>query len=166
MSDASDKTRNFLERMFRIVPGYGGYAEKEARRNTDKELRMHLAGQLDEAKTSLDRFMSDISKHKGHMELLSDASSISKLLEKVIDRLKYADYGYAGFFDSHKVLEPQLDALYQFDQELSQAILDIRAKVAALRPEPSDLAALLEDLRKFDDRLNARREAITENPAK
>ena len=161
MSDASDKTRNFLEKMFRIVPGYGGYAEKEARRNTDKVLRMHLTGQMEEAKTSFDRFMSEMTKQKGHLELMAEASSIVKLLEKVIDRLKFADYGYAGFFDSHKVLEPQLDALYQFDQELSQAILELKAKVAALRPEPAELAALLAGLRKFDDRLNARHEAIT-----
>jgi uncharacterized protein YaaN involved in tellurite resistance len=166
MPDASDKARNFLEKMFRVVPGYGGYAEKEARRNTDKVLRMHLAGQMDEVKTSFDRLISDMTKQKGHLELMSEASSITKLLEKVIDRLKFADYGYAGFFDSPKVLEPQLDALYQFDQDLSQAILDIKAKVAALRPEPEELAALLEDLRKFDDRLNARHEAIIGNPAK
>jgi hypothetical protein len=161
MSDASDKVRNFMEKMFRIVPGYGGYAEKESRRNTDKVLRLHLAGQLDEVKSAFDRFIADMSKQKGHLEMMSDASSITKTLEKVIDRLKYADYGYAGFFDSNKVLEPHLAALYQFDMDLSQHIMDLKSKVSVIKPEVSILKALLEDLRKFDNRLNARHEAIT-----
>ncbi|HAD82772.1 MAG: hypothetical protein A2273_08015 [Candidatus Edwardsbacteria bacterium RifOxyA12_full_54_48] len=163
MPDASDKVRNFMEKMFRIVPGYGGYAEKESRRNTDKLLRLHLAGQLDGVKSAFDRFISDMTKQKGHLELMSDASSVTKLLEKVIDRLKYAEYGYSGFFDSPKVLEPQLDALYQFDIDLSQSIMDLKNKVAQIKPDSSILKALLEDLRRFDDRLNARHEAITES---
>jgi hypothetical protein len=161
MPDASDKVRNFMEKLFRMVPGYGGYAEKESRRNTDKVLRMHLAGQLDEVKAVFDRFTADLTRQPGHLELMTHASSIAKLLEKAGDRLKFADYGYAGFFDNQKVMEPQLDALYQFDLELSQAIMDIKAKSSALRPEPAELAALLEDLRGFDDRLNARHEAIS-----
>ncbi|MBU1355729.1 MAG: hypothetical protein KJ620_04115 [Candidatus Edwardsbacteria bacterium] len=160
MPDASDKVRNFMEKLFRIVPGYGGYAEKESRRNTDKVLRLHLAGQLDEVKSAFDRFLADMTKQPGHLELMSEASSITKLLEKVIDRLKYADYGYAGFFDSNKVLEPQLDALYQFDMDLSQHIMDLKSKMTQIKPDPSILKALLEDLRKFDDKLNARHETI------
>lgn len=161
MSDASDKTRNFMEKIFRIIPGYGGYADKEGRRNTDKVLRMHLAGQLEEVKTAFDRFTSDITRQPGHLELMGDASSITKLLEKVIDRLKFADYGYAGFFDSNKVLEPQLDALYQFDMDLSQSIMDLKSRVTVVKPDSSTLKALLEDLRAFDNRLNARHETIT-----
>ncbi len=161
MPDASDKVRNFMEKLFRIVPGYGGYAEKESRRNTDKILRLHLAGQLDEAKSAFDRFMSDMTKQKGHLELMTDASSITKLLEKVIDRLKYAEYGYSGFFDSPKVQEPELLALYEFDTSLAQNIMDLKSKISVIKPDASILKALLEDLRRFDDRLNARHEAIT-----
>ena len=31
------------------------------------------------------------------------------------DRIRYADYGYAGLFDADKVDEAVLDQLYQFD---------------------------------------------------
>ncbi|HTY09377.1 MAG TPA: hypothetical protein VMF29_09465, partial [Candidatus Edwardsbacteria bacterium] len=114
MPDISDKARTFIEKMMRVLPGYSGYADKEARRNTDKVLRTHLAGQLQEAKTAFDAFTSSLSNQPDSLDLMAPAGSIAKLFEKVIDRLKFADYGYAGFFDSPRVQEPELDALYQF----------------------------------------------------
>ena len=47
-------------------------------------------------------------------------------LQFLIDRLKTASYGYAGFFDAIKVKEEQLDALYEFDN----ALMDEVPKVA------------------------------------
>jgi len=165
MPDASDKIRSFIEKMIRWVPGYTGYADKESRRNTDKLLRMHLAGKLEESKTAFDAFVSGLSQKPEALDLLNPAGSVTKLLEKVIDRLKLADYGYAGFFDSQKIMEPQLDALYKFDQDLAVAITAIRNKVNTLTPDQAALASLLADLQAFDATLNARHEAISETKA-
>jgi hypothetical protein len=165
MPDISDKIKTFLEKMMRVLPGYGGYAGKESRRNTDKLLRTHLAGQLQEVKTSFDAFTAGLTNQPDTLDLMTPAGSIAKLLEKVIDRLKFADYGYAGFFDSPKVQEPQLDALYQFDMDLSAAIVDLKAKASLIKADAATLSALLEDLRAFDRRLNARHEAITNTKA-
>ena len=161
MPDISDKARTFIEKMMRVLPGYGGYADRESRRNTDKLLRTHLAGQLQEVKTAFDAFIATLSNQPDSLDLMTPAGSIAKLLEKCIDRLKFADYGYAGFFDSPKVQEPELDALYQFDLDLSAAILDCQNKVSVIKPDPAQLNTLLEDLKKFDARLNARHDAIT-----
>jgi hypothetical protein len=160
MPDISDKARTFIEKMMRVLPGYSGYTDKESRRNTDKLLRTHLAAQLQEVKTSFDAFTAALTNQPDTLDLMTPAGSIAKLLEKVIDRLKFADYGYAGFFDSPKVQEPELDALYQFDLDLSAAILDCKTKVSVLKPDVAQLNALLEDLKKFDARLNARHDAI------
>ena len=165
MLDISDKIKTFLEKMMRVVPGYAGYAGKEGRRNTDKLLRLHLAGQLAEVKAAVDGFTAGLTNQPGTIDLMTPAGSIAKTLEKVIDRLKYAEYGYAGFFDSPAVAEPQLDALYQFDLDLSAAIVDLKAKAALIKPEAAILNALLDDLRAFDRRLNARHDSITGSSA-
>lgn len=162
MPDASDKIRSFIEKMIRFVPGYTGYADKESRRNTDKLLRMHLAGKLEESKTAFDSFVSALSHKPEALELLNPSASVTKLFEKVIDRLKLADYGYAGFFDGQKIMEPQLDAIYKFDQDLAVAITAIRNRVAALTPDQAALSSLLAELQAFDATLNARQDAISE----
>lgn len=161
MPDISDKIKTFLEKMMRVVPGYAGYAGKEGRRNTDKILRLHLAGQLAEVKATIDGFTAGLTNQPGTLDLMTPVGSIAKTLEKVIDRLKYAEYGYAGFFDTPAVAEPQLDALYQFDLDLSAAVADLKAGASAITPDAASLGALLEDLKRFDARLNARHDAIT-----
>jgi hypothetical protein len=161
MPDFSDKVRSFIEKMIRWVPGYTGYADKESRRNTDKLLRMHLAAKLEESKTAFDSMVSGLSQKPEALDILNTAGSVTKLLEKLVDRLKLADYGYAGFFDGQKIMEPQLDALYKFDQELAVAITAIRNKVTTLTPDQASLFSLLSDLQAFDATLNARHEAIT-----
>ena len=165
MPDASDKIRSFIEKMIRFVPGYTGYADKESRRNTDKLLRMHLAGKLEESKTAFDSFVSVLTQKPEALDLLNTSASITQHMEKVIDRLKLADYGYAGFFDGQKIQEPQLDALYKFDQDLAVAITAIRNKVASLSPDQAALSSLLADLQDFDIKLNARHDAISETKA-
>jgi len=42
-------------------------------------------------------------------------------LQILIDRVKTASYGYAGFFDTVKIQEAELDALHNFDLEMVQS---------------------------------------------
>ncbi|MDP2953565.1 MAG: hypothetical protein Q8O76_09650, partial [Chloroflexota bacterium] len=43
-------------------------------------------------------------------------------LQLLIDRLKTAAYGHSGFFDATRVLEKDLDALYEYDQSLAEGM--------------------------------------------
>ncbi len=46
-------------------------------------------------------------------------------LQLLIDRIKTASYGYAGLFDAVKVKEEQLDALYDFDNQMLDFVGEI-----------------------------------------
>ena len=50
-------------------------------------------------------------------------------LQLLIDRLKTASYGYAGLFDAVKVKEEQLDALYEFDNEMLAFVDEVASDV-------------------------------------
>jgi hypothetical protein len=87
----------------------------------------------------------------------------SKKLDHVEQRVRYASYGYAGFFDVAKIEEPQLEAIYRFDLALTQKVeeLEHRARTLpaqagtaeGLKTAASELEAALDDLnRTFDER--------------
>jgi DNA repair ATPase RecN len=120
-----------LERLATKIPGYRGYKEKESRREADRLLRQHLVAQLDEERrrlTEIQRRMLD----SGGLRMLDDVDRVLIKVQKLSDTIRTASYGYAGLFDAIKVKEAQLDALYQFDNEMVEKVGAIREAVKAL----------------------------------
>ena len=106
-----------LEKLARKIPGYGGYKEKELRREADKLLRTELAGKFDDQRKRISEIQTQLIS-QAQIEFLDDLERAVMKLQLLIDRIKTASYGYAGLFDAVKVKEEQLDALYAFDNQM------------------------------------------------
>jgi hypothetical protein len=117
-----------LERLVANIPGYKGYKEKEMRREADKLLREHLARQFEEQRRRITNLQKQLIDSR-QVLLLDDLEEGVMKLQNLIDRLKTASYGYAGFFDAVKVKEEQLDALYTFDNALVDEVPKITAGI-------------------------------------
>jgi hypothetical protein len=115
-----------LEKIAKKIPGYGGYKEKELRREADKLLRTQVAAQFDDQRKRLSELQVQLA-NQAQIEHLDDIERAVMKLQLLIDRIKTASYGYAGLFDAIKIKEDQLDALYQFDSQM----LDFADEVAA-----------------------------------
>ncbi|MCD6555326.1 MAG: hypothetical protein DRI52_04260 [Chloroflexi bacterium] len=121
-----------VESLASKIPGYSGYKEKELRREADKLLREQLARSFDEQR----RHLLDLQKQlisAGQIALLDDMDSAAVKLQTLIDRVRTASYGYAGFFDAVKVKEEQLDALYEFDNALVEQVSNVEAALERVR---------------------------------
>ena len=134
MTDLFDQIsgdRGRIESFLGKIPGYRGYKEKEMRREADKLLRDALARRLEEQW----RRLPDVQKRllsSGQILWLDDIESATMQLQTLIDRLKTASYGYAGFFDAVRVKEDELDQLYDFDLTLNDEVDQIAAAVDQL----------------------------------
>ena len=120
-----------LEQSVSKIPGYRGYKEKETRREADKLVREFLVGRLDEQR----RRLADIQRQMldgGGLLMLDDVDRAVTKVQKLADMIRTASYGYAGLFDAVKVKEGQLDALYQFDNQMLERVTAIKAAVDAL----------------------------------
>jgi hypothetical protein len=122
--------QNTLERIASAIPGFTGYREKERRREADKFAREHLATRLEESKKDLDTLAANASR-VGALDAINDIETARKRTDKVAARLRYADRGYAGFFDAIKVDEAVLDRVYQFDLALLTGVEEARAAAKA-----------------------------------
>ncbi len=128
MDPILDKARagqNELEKLANAIPGFKGYREKELRRDADRVQREHLANRLDECKKALNTLAAAATR-SGGLDALNDIETARKRLDKVANRIRYADRGYAGFFDAIKVDEVMLDRVYQFDLALLQGVDDVQ----------------------------------------
>ena len=134
-----DKARaghNALERLMNAVPGFKGYREKELRRDADRLQREYLAARLDDNKKVLNQLAADATR-SGSLDVINDIETARKRLDKLVNRVRYADRGYSGFFDPVKVDEGQLDRVYLFDLGLIDGVeaIQVAAKAALSAPD-------------------------------
>jgi hypothetical protein len=114
------------------IPGYKGYKEREMRREADALLRDHLARRLSEQLTRAEDVTSQMLTGPG-IAHLDDMGKANTRLQTLIDKVKTAAQGYAGFFDSIKVREAELDTLYQFDEGMMAQVDQISQAVDAVQ---------------------------------
>ncbi|HUV86515.1 MAG TPA: hypothetical protein VMX79_05325 [bacterium] len=161
--EVAGKRRGIIDWMMKYVPGYRGYAEKETRREADKLLREHLAGRLRGGRDKL-RDVRDRLVDEAKLDNLDDVDRVDLIFETVVDRLAFASYGYAGFFDAARVDEEALDRLYEYDEELAKAVDGILAKAEAVAAAGDDVKKPLDELkaelRAFEDKLDKRKDTI------
>lgn len=158
--------RSSLEKLVGKIPGYGGYKEKEMRREADRLLRTHLSERFQEQRGKLSGVQNYLAS-EGKIEELGLLERVMLQLQLLIDRLKVAEYGYAGLFDAVRIKEEHLDALYMYDNALTVSVDQLTEKmdkvaIAAMageemRSAANDALLLLQELNTTMDR---RKDAI------
>jgi hypothetical protein len=123
--------RGKLESFLGKVPGYKGYKEKEMRREADSLLRDALVRDFTEQVNRLTPMQSTLMDN-GAIDLMSDMGAVKTALQTLIDRIRNAPQGYAGFFDAVRVKEDDLDRLEAFDQQLVAEIAKVSAALDGL----------------------------------
>jgi hypothetical protein len=151
IDDRIEESKNWFERLVENIPGYRGYKEKELRREADKTQRLYIAERLDSALAKLDSVKLDLV-NRGELDRLGLIDVASRKLRTVTDRIRFADYGHAGLFDTAKVDEAMLDQLYQFDHQLMTSVAEIETLAGALSADSPSLAS---DVGILDEKIEA-----------
>ncbi|MCZ7663610.1 MAG: hypothetical protein M5U22_12080 [Thermoleophilia bacterium] len=133
-----EESKNWFERAAEHIPGYGGYKRKELRREADKLQREYVAERLENARRALEQVALAIT-NQGDLSLLAPLDTANRKLRTIKDKFLYADYGYAGLFDTVKVGEDMLDRLYEFDVRSQEEARGIEELVAAMSAESASL---------------------------
>ena len=123
--------RGKLESFLGKIPGYKGYKEKEMRREADSLVRDALVRDFTAQVNRLTPIQTTAFGN-GAVELMSSMGAVKTALQTLIDRIRNAPQGYAGFFDAVRVKEDDLDRLEAFDQQLVAEIAKVSAAIDSL----------------------------------
>jgi hypothetical protein len=165
MSSDTGDGRNWIERLSSKIPGYSGYVDRERRRDIDKLHREHLADRLRALKPPLTDLVRELT-NSGRLFEVGPVDAAIKKLDHLENRVRFASYGYAGFFDVVKIEQQQLDSIYQFDLVLVEHVDKIEARISELKTKagsPDGLKAACAEVvaetdqthRVFDERYKA-----------
>lgn len=142
--------RTALEKLLDIIPGWGGYQERQTRRKADQVLRKTLADQLAERRRQLEVAQKELI-NSGRLDLVDDIGSAVTQLQTFTDRVRVASYGYAGMFDAVKVNQAELEQMYNFDLALFEYVDRLKMATGHLREAISDGEGLTETVRIIQD---------------
>ena len=156
------------ERIETFIPGFRGYKEKELRRESDKLIRNHLYQKLSAAKNTLKNIFQKLSDRR-YFDVLTDMDRLVAKMDRVVEKMNHASYGYTGFFDVVKVKEAALDRMIDFDNKLIDDVNNYAAEVDAFKAELASgetknlktrIEALTDKLEGFEDTFDQRDEVI------
>jgi len=152
-----------FKKIFVKIPGFGGYIERQKRRDSDKLLREYLFDRFRELEGRVSRLQRDFIS-QGELKYVDDLEATAIKLRTFADRVKTASRGYSGLFDAVNINEEELTQIYEYDasllalvDEVDHAIDNVESSVgtdglpAAIRHLETTAA---ECVQAFDDREN------------
>jgi hypothetical protein len=119
------------------IPGFGGYIERQKRRDSDKLLRETIAERFDQQYQRISSLQRDLIS-EGEIGYVDDLEASAIKLRTFSDRVRRATRGYSGLFDAVKINEEELALLYQYDaqmldlvDEVSRAIDNVETSIGS-----------------------------------
>jgi len=131
MADYYDKIKDsqgLFGKIAGMIPGFKGYMDREQRRDADKMLRDTVANRYDEQLSRISNLQVQLIS-SGGIEYVDDLQDSATRLQRFIDTVRTAAYGYSGMFDAVKVNEAELAKLYAFDLALMDRVSAVASAV-------------------------------------
>ncbi len=126
-----------IDRLLDSIPGYGGYRDKERRRDSDRVIREALALDYGQLADRLGRLAGSLADERKIMAI-PVVDKPYKLLTSFIDRVRTASYGYAPLFSDAAVDAAALDQVALFDHALADQQETLSEQIAALERTDAD----------------------------
>lgn len=117
------------------VPGFGGYVERQSRRDSDKLIRDIIFKRFRELESRVSGIQRDFID-QGQITYVDDLERAALQMRTFADKVRTAARGYSGLFDAVKINEAELARIYEYDaamlelaDEVERAIDNVEASV-------------------------------------
>jgi hypothetical protein len=117
------------------IPGFKGYIERQARRDSDKLLRDTIFNRFRELEGRVSALQSEFVD-SGDIEYVDNLEASAIKLRTFADRVRTAPRGYSSLFEAVKINEAELAKLYEYDaglldmaDEVGRAIDNVQSSV-------------------------------------
>jgi hypothetical protein len=99
------------------LPGFSGYVERQARRDSDKLLRDTIFSRFRELEARVSAVQREFIS-KGELETSGSLEASAIKMRTFADRVRTATRGYSSLFEAVKINEAELAKLYDYDATL------------------------------------------------
>ncbi len=157
--------RDLVDRITAKLPGFSGYVEKNELYSADSVIREFMVDRLKRFKSDVNTLSADFFK-EGKTDILPDIDSLNLNFEKIMNLVRYADYGSSGSLSKVKVNEEDMNRLLEYDWRLISRLDETEKFIEELRSGEGETAEQLkkikEDLRDFERAFEDRKNVLLE----
>ena len=155
-----------FKKLMSYIPGFGGYVERQNRRDADKLLRDTVARRFEEQWKRASQLQTDMVSG-GLIQYVDDMEKAALQLRTFIDKISTAPRGYSGLFDAVKINEKELEAIYQFDaaffdlaEQVGRGLDNVEASMGSEDSLPAAIRNVTSLARLAVETYNKRSEAV------
>jgi hypothetical protein len=156
-----------FKKLASYIPGFGGYIERQNRRDADKLLRDTVARRFDEQWKRTTQLQTEMVSN-GMISFVDDMEQAAIQMRTLIDKISMAPRGYSGMFDAVKINEKELEAIYQFDaaffdlsDQIGHGLDNVEASMGDEAALPAAIRNLISLARMAVETYNRRSEVVT-----
>ncbi len=156
-----------FKKLMSYIPGFGGYVNRQNRRDADKLLRDTVARRFEEQWRRASQIETDMVSN-GQIAFVDDMEKAAIQRRTFIDKISTAPRGFSGLFDAVKINEPELQAIYQFDaaffdlaEQVGHALDNVEASLGDQAALPASIRNVTSLARMAVETYNRRSEAVT-----
>ncbi len=127
--------QDIFKKILGKIPGFKGYMERQARRDSDKLIRDTIFNRFRELESQVSAIQRDFISH-GEIAYVDDLEAAAIKLRTFADRVRTAPRGYSSLFEAVKINQEELAKLYEYDaalldkaDEVGSAIENVQASV-------------------------------------
>ena len=170
MSDFFEKVKSQsdpFKKLLSYIPGFGGYVERQNRRDADKILRETVARRFEEQWSRVSTMQAELAS-SGMIKYVDDLEKAAIQLRTFIDKITTAPRGYSGMFDAVKINEKELESIYQFDfaffdlaEQVGRALDNVEASLGDESALPAAIRNVTSLARMAVETYNRRSESVT-----
>ncbi len=155
-------SRDLISRIATKIPGFKGYVEKSENYNTDLIVREVIVANMKNLKKRLGIISGEMVK-KSDLSGVEEINSLSNVLEGIIKKVEYADYGRSGAMSKVKFTEEDQDRLLEYDWRLVSDFEEIDKSLESYSDIPVEkIHELKERIREFEILFDNRKKVILE----
>jgi hypothetical protein len=126
-----EDSQGALKRLQLLIPGFRGYRQGEDIRAADSFLRIQVADQVKNARTTIENARTALTNANQFQALYDLAPIIADLL-RLEGQIRFAEQGYTGISPAVRINPQQLDRLYEYDYGFAQAADQLNQTISPL----------------------------------
>jgi len=138
-----EEDRGLLKRIQLHIPGFAGYRRREDLRTADNMLRIQIANKLKDFRGQLENARGTLTSSY-QLKALEPLGTVILKTQSLEGQVRHAEQGYSGLVADVKVLEPQMNKLYEWDAFLLDGVAGLSQMAAQLETDaPGDAGKVL-----------------------